>query len=37
MIRKLFTQLVACKSGEEAMKAPEFLSTLLNLGACGRR
>lgn len=30
-IRKLITQLVACKNGEEAMKAPEFLSTLLNL------
>jgi len=31
-VRKLFTQLVQCKSGEEGAKAPEFLAALLALG-----
>jgi hypothetical protein len=31
-VRKLITQLVQCKSGEEGAKAPEFLSALLALG-----
>lgn len=32
LVRKLITQLVQCKSGEEAAKAPEFLGALLALG-----
>jgi hypothetical protein len=31
LIRKLITQLVQCKSGEEGAKAPEFLSALVTL------
>lgn len=31
LVRKLITQLVACKSGEEAAKAPEFLGALAAL------
>jgi hypothetical protein len=31
LIRKLITQLVQCKSGEEGAKAPEFLNALVNL------
>ena len=31
LIRKLLTQLVSCKTGEEGAKAPEFLSALLTL------
>lgn len=31
-VRKLITQLVQCKSGEEGVKAPEFLAALLALG-----
>ena len=31
-VRKLITQLVQCKSGEEGAKAPEFLAALLALG-----
>ena len=32
LVRKLITQLVQCKSGEEGAKAPEFLGALLSLG-----
>lgn len=32
LVRKLITQLVQCKSGEEGAKAPEFLGALLTLG-----
>ena len=32
LVRKLITQLVQCKSGEEGAKAPEFLGALLALG-----
>ncbi|MFN3869780.1 MAG: BREX system P-loop protein BrxC, partial [Hyphomicrobiaceae bacterium] len=31
LLRKLLTRLVACKSGEESAKAPEFLTALMNL------
>jgi hypothetical protein len=31
LVRKLITQLVQCKSGEEGAKGPEFLSALVNL------
>jgi len=31
LLRKLLTQLVQCKSGEEGAKAPEFLTALVNL------
>lgn len=31
LVRKLITQLVQCKSGEESVKAPEFLAALVNL------
>ena len=31
LVRKLVTQLVQCKSGEEFAKAPEFLAALVNL------
>jgi hypothetical protein len=31
LVRKIITQLVQCKSGEEGAKAPEFLSALLSL------
>jgi hypothetical protein len=31
LLRKLLTQLVPCKSGEEGAKAPEFLTALVNL------
>lgn len=31
-VRKLITRLVACKSGEEGVKAPEFLAALVALG-----
>jgi hypothetical protein len=31
LVRKLITQLVQCKSGEEAAKAPDFLSVLVAL------
>jgi len=32
LVRKLITQLVQCKSGEEGAKAPEFLGALVALG-----
>jgi hypothetical protein len=31
LVRKLITQLVQCKSGEEGAKGPEFLTALVNL------
>lgn len=32
LLRKLFTRLVTCKSGEEVARAPEFLGALIALG-----
>ena len=31
LVRKLITQLVQCRSGEESAKAPDFLTALINL------